>query len=391
MAQSTIDIFLNRPRTVLVFLGIWLPPTKFALLYTLYKIVVMLTQYAFILFEIIYVGVVWGDLDEVSEASYLLFTQATVCYKVTVFIVNKKNLRELLDFMKVDIFDPQTSYHNKVLYTNARKVKKLCAVFLVTAIMTVNLWAIMPLFDNAESRFFPFKIWMPVDPQKSPQYQLGYLYQITCIYCSAMLFFAVDSTILSMVMFGCAQLEIIIDKMQKLQTAPLSLNWKPEKYNQVIGENNKLFIECLRHHQAVIRFIEMLEDTYHANIFFQLCATVGIICIIGLRISFAEPSSVQFYSMLNYMATMLSQLYLYCWCGSELTTKSQDLRVWLYQCPWYEQDVKFRLSLLLAMERMKRPIILKAGHYIPLSRPTFVSIVRSSYSYFAVLKQANNK
>ncbi|CAH2253019.1 jg13547 [Pararge aegeria aegeria] len=135
----------------------------------------------------------------------------------------------------------------------------------------------------------------------------------------------------------------------------------------------------------------MLENTYHANICFQLCGTVGIICIVGLRITITEPESVQFYSMLNYMLTMLSQLFLYCWCGNELTTKSQDLREWLYQCPWYEQDGKFRKSLFTAMERMKRPIILKAGHYIPLSRPTFVSILRSSYSYFAVLNQAKNK
>ncbi|XP_052744218.1 odorant receptor 43a-like [Bicyclus anynana] len=388
MALSSIDIFLSRPRNVLVFLGIWLPPKRYALLYNLYKIMIMLTQYCFILFEVIYVVVVWGDLDEVSEASYLLFTQATVCYKVSVLIANKKQLKCLLDFMMLDIFGPQTPHHTKVLFTNARKVKNLCAVFLITAIMTVSLWAVMPLFDNAESRFFPFKIWMPVDAQKSPQYELGYIYQILSIYCSAMLFFAVDSTILSMVMFGCAQLEIIIDKIQQLRSTPLSAKMKGAKCDEMIEENNKLFRECFQQHQAVIRFIEMLENTFHANIFFQLCCTVGIICIIGLRITITEPSSVQFYSMLNYMATMLSQLFLYCWCGSELTTKSQDLREWLYQSPWYEQDATFRKSLLIAMERMKRPIILKAGHYIPLSRPTFVSILRSSYSYFAVLNQA---
>ncbi|KAI8425345.1 hypothetical protein MSG28_007108 [Choristoneura fumiferana] len=122
-----------------------------------------------------------------------------------------------------------------------------------------------------------------------------------------------------------------------------------------------------------------------------LSGSVAIICIIGLRISIVEPGSMQFISMLNYMMTMLSQLFLYCWCGNQLTIRSELLRDVMYLSPWYEQSNPFRRLLWVAMERMKRPILFKAGHYIPLSRPTFVLILRSSYSYFAVLNQAQHK
>ncbi|OWR46983.1 putative odorant receptor OR10 [Danaus plexippus plexippus] len=369
-------------------MGIWLSSNNYVILRDLYKSLIMSTQYSFLLFEIFYVFVVWGDIDEMSEASYLLFTQTSVCYKASVFIINKKNLIVLLVSMKAKIFEPQSSIHYGILYRNARVVKNLCAVFLMSAITTCSLWTIMPLFDAAETRFFPFKIWMPVDPRDSPQYELGYIYQVMSIYISALLFVAVDNITLGMIMFGCAQLEIVIDKIKQLKNASSKHNKERRK---LICENNKLLDECIKQHQSVIRFIETLENTYHANIFFQLTATVGIICIIGLRISIVEPRSVQFFSMLNYMVTMLSQLFLYCWCGSHLTTKSEELREWLYQCPWYNQDPRFRKSVFIAMERMKRPIIFKAGHYIPLSRPTFVSVLRLSYSYFAVLNQAKNK
>ncbi|CAG4984530.1 unnamed protein product [Colias eurytheme] len=382
---TNIDLFLSRPRIILKYLGIWMPPEKYVILLTMYKCLVMFTQFSFILFEFVYVAVVWGDIDEVSEASYLLFTQASVCYKTTVFMMNKENLKDLLRFMVVDTFAPQSVEHEN------ENNKNLCAVFLTSAITTCTLWAIMPLFDTAETRFFPFKIWMPVDPEKSPHYEIGYVYQMISIYISALLFFAVDSTALSMIIFGCAELEIIIDKVKKLQSIPMSMRLKEDVCKQMENENNKLLNECIQQHQAVVKFIEMVENTYHANIFFQLSGTVGIICIIGLRITITEPSSVQFYSMLNYMVTMLSQLFLYCWCGNELTTKSQELREYLYLCPWYDQNAKFRRSLIIVMERMKRPIIFRAGHYIPLSRPTFVSILRSSYSYFAVLNQTKNK
>lgn len=68
----------------------------------------MITQYNFALFEFIYIANVWGDLDEVSEASYLLFTQVSVCYKTTVFLINQKKVIKLLDFMENKIFEPQS-------------------------------------------------------------------------------------------------------------------------------------------------------------------------------------------------------------------------------------------------------------------------------------------
>ncbi|XP_045452865.1 odorant receptor Or1-like [Melitaea cinxia] len=391
MVVKTVDIFLARSRNILSILSIWLPPTKYVIFCYIIRSVVFFSQYSFLVLELIYIMLVWGDLNEVSEASHLLFTQTAVCYKMTVFIINKTNLIALLKFMETDIFESRNDVHDKILITKADKVKNLCGIFLINALIACTLWTITPWFESSEAREFPFKIWMPLDSKKSVEFELGYLYQVIAIYVSALLFFSVDSISLSMIMFGCAQIEIIINKMQKIQNISMTTKTKSNEYKKIINDNNKLFDDCIRQHQAVIRFIELLENTYHANIFFQLTGTVIIICIIGLCITIAKPSSIQFFSMVFYMVTMTSQLLLYCWCGSELTTKSEDLRECLYQCVWYEQDVKFRRSLLIAMESMKRPIIFKAGHYIPLSRPTFVLILRTSYSYFAVLNQANNK
>lgn len=93
--------------------GVWLPPEDYVVLHRIYMLLVMLTQYNFVLFEFIYIANVWGDLDEVSEASYLLFTQASVCYKSTVFLMNKNNLIELLEFMDSETFAAQSKEHER--------------------------------------------------------------------------------------------------------------------------------------------------------------------------------------------------------------------------------------------------------------------------------------
>ncbi|CAH1637581.1 unnamed protein product [Spodoptera littoralis] len=389
-AEKNTTLFLGRPKKILTAHGVWPHPNNYIILRKLYMLFVMWTQYSFLLFEIIYIVNVWGEIDEVSEASYLLFTQASLCYKSTTFMINKKSLLELLDIMDSDIFKPKSAEHEKILAAQALKIKRLCLFFLTSATTTCTLWAMIPLFDDASKRSFPFRIWMPVTPLKSPDYELGYLYQMVSIYISAFLFISVDSVAVCMIMFGCAELEIIMDKIKKIQSI-FNTDQSEEGRKKLLKMNNELLDECVKQHQTVERLIQLCEDTYHANIFFQLSGTVAIICNIGLRISIVEKNSVQFFSMLNYMVTMLSQLFLYCWCGHELTIRSENLREWLYQCPWYEQDTKFKRSLFIAMERMKKPIIFKAGHYISLSRPTFVAILRCSYSYFAVLNRVNTE
>lgn len=54
--------------------------------------------------------------------------------------------------------------------------------------------------------------------------------------------------------------------------------------------------------------------------------------------------------------------------------QSEELHTVLYECAWYEQSLRFQKDLVFAMMRMRRPLILRAGHYIPLLRQTFVAV-----------------
>lgn len=113
MVIKNTELFLGRPRRILGFFGIWPHPPNYIIFRKLYMLFVMWTQYSFLLFEIIYIAEVWGNMNEVSEASYLLFTQASLCYKSTAFMVNKNNLIELLGYMDDDIFKPKSALHEK--------------------------------------------------------------------------------------------------------------------------------------------------------------------------------------------------------------------------------------------------------------------------------------
>ncbi|KAF9805440.1 hypothetical protein SFRURICE_019608 [Spodoptera frugiperda] len=256
-------------------------------------------------------------------------------------------LKELLRLMDAEVFKPENDVHEKLLELQAARIKRLLLAFMVSSQITCGMWALKPLFDDAD-RKFPFDMWMPVSPEDAMQYYIGYAFQLGTICISAYMYFGVDSVTFSSVIFGCAQIDIIKEKLMSL-----------------------------------------VENAYHPYLLFQLIGSVGIICMSALRILVVDWRSMQFFSILTYLSVMISQLFVCCWCGHELTATSEDLHRVLYKCYWYEQDVKFKRELCFAMMRISRPLVLRAGHYIILSRQTFVAILRMSYSYFAVLNQTH--
>lgn len=60
---------------------------------------------------------------------------------------------------------------------------------------------------------------MPISPERSPQYELGYIFQTVSNFIAALLYIGIDSTAISLIMFACAQLEIIMDNLKKVTFA----------------------------------------------------------------------------------------------------------------------------------------------------------------------------
>nr|AZB49417.1 olfactory receptor 4 [Heortia vitessoides] len=380
------DLFLSRAKFVMKYMGVWIQPLNESLLSKCYRYLMVTLQYMFLIFQLIYIFQVWGDMEAIVQASYLMFTQSCLCFKVAIFLFNPDNIRQLIAQMNSEIFKPQNLVHQNFLRDQATWIKRMLMGFMISAQCTCVLWAVRPLFDGI-GRKFPFDMWMPLSPESSLQYIIGYVFQLMTISMSASMYFGVDSVAMPAVMFACAQVQIIKDKI--LRVSPVTLNVKAADRQKLFEDNHKRLNECIQQHQAVYTFTKLVEQTFHAYLLFQMSGCVGIFCMTSLRMLGIGWRSVQFFSSLTYMLVMFTQLFVCCKCGHELTSMTEELHREMYKCSWYEQDLNFKRKLCFTMMRMSRPIVIRAGYYIPLSRQTFVGILRMSYSYFAVLNQAN--
>ncbi|KAG5870808.1 hypothetical protein JTB14_005358 [Gonioctena quinquepunctata] len=102
-----------------------------------------------------------------------------------------------------------------------------------------------------------------------------------------------------------------------------------------------------------------------------------------------QPANVRFVQMMIYFVAMMTQLVMYCWFGNEImSSATKDA---CYEFEWFDSDLKTRKFLILIMERSKRPLFLTAGKFSVLSLQSFTSVIRTSYSYFALLQTLYRK
>lgn len=118
MSFNSEDLYLNRAKFVMNYLGVWVPPENENFGRKFYKVFMMSLQHLFLFFQIIYIVEVWGDLEAVSQASYLLFTQACLCFKITIFQINMNKLKELLKQMNGYVFQPKNINQQKYVVSH---------------------------------------------------------------------------------------------------------------------------------------------------------------------------------------------------------------------------------------------------------------------------------
>ncbi|XP_056629904.1 odorant receptor Or2-like [Diorhabda sublineata] len=125
---------------------------------------------------------------------------------------------------------------------------------------------------------------------------------------------------------------------------------------------------------------------YSTLIFVQCIGSVMVICVLGFQLSVTIPfPSETFFIQSIYLFSMIFQIFCYTWFGQKLMIKSERVTEACYLSKWYEFDFKVKKSLLILMTRCSKAIVLSAGIF-DLTLETFTMILRTSYSYMAVIR-----
>ncbi|XP_074034898.1 odorant receptor 10-like isoform X2 [Leptinotarsa decemlineata] len=289
---------------------------------------------------------------------------------------NRRAFQILVDTLNDKIFQPKTSQQKCIAENSLRFYRTIKTVLLATCSMAVISSMTTPLLVKKNDENLPFASWYPFNVTSSPVHEVVYIHQcISCIYISYINIYA-DIMISGFTTFIGLQCDMLCDEMATMADC--------RKIEYSVGE----FVEYHRH---ILRFAKKTEEVFSEIYFLQFIASTSCLCMTLFLLSVVERNTFEFFYLIEFLASMFNLLLVPCWFSSEMKRKSENIPLAIYSCPWMDASESVKKEIIYFMHRTQQPIRFKAIGFFNISVETFTSIVRSSFSYYAVLNNLNMK
>ncbi|RZC42852.1 7tm 6 domain containing protein, partial [Asbolus verrucosus] len=367
---------------VLRVVGVWPPDDEEygCNLYTAYKITnflflqasILFFQTAFLLLNLI-------DLQAVTGTIFVLLMEMLAPLKSYSLFRNMKMLKQLMITINSDLFQPKNAQQRSLIQPTLDAWKKIVSAYWFFTLSWLFLLMLSPIFDERVEYRLPFLAWYPYNTKTSPQFELTYLHQFVAVTTISITNISIDSLIAALNMYIGAQFEILCDDLRNFYDAG-------KDSRDEVKERLK---NCVHHHREILKFAQNANKFYNMTILEEFFA--GAICI-GLsmfQLTVVPPFSSEFHSFISYANAISVQVFMYCWFGNEIELKSTKLPYAIFESDWTSLPQEVKQEMIIFLIRTQRPLKMSAFGLFYLSLETFVRILRTAWSYFALLRQVN--
>ncbi|XP_076273150.1 odorant receptor 49b-like [Rhynchophorus ferrugineus] len=447
--SSDISTIFNRNKKILTLCGFW-KPEKYSgsrKVYFVYTCAIISLLVLFVTPQVLYMAANATDINKVSETLYISCCAFIVMIKSIAFYLNvakaQKIVREFktndlfqmirrnkLDFLHRYMTMDETCLHDFTPKSNrqlsestghdeaapksgrmqqltakvtcerhlkiVQRTKILGDVLFYLGIfcgtLTQLFWSIKPLL--ARERTLPIKGWFPYNSTRTPYFELtNWMQTSTSSFC-ILHTVNIDSFAVNLILSIGAQCDILkynLENLNKFQTRHGVL----QKRNTEMEHHQKYFVQemknnlkiCIQHYDLIKRITKMVEDLYHVAFLALIIGGGFIFCTISYQLLLVQIGSTEFFYLLFYLFSMLTQQSAFCFLGTELTFKSERLFSAASNIPhWIYCDLSFKKMMTIYYTSLQKPLVLYAGRLIPLSVDALINVLRTSYSYFTLLR-----
>ncbi|RZC37729.1 7tm 6 domain containing protein [Asbolus verrucosus] len=369
---------------VLKIVGLWPPGDEIYgyTFYTLYEILnVLFLQIGIIVFQTVNLFLNIDDLEVVTGTIFVLLMEMLAPIKSYTIIKNTGMLKQLMATINNDLFQPKNFQQRSLIQPNLKAWKKTVATFWFFTLGWLFFLMLCPFFDKTVNEYrLPFLAWYPYSVKASPQYELSYLHQFISVTTMSMVNVNIDSLIAALNMYIGAQFDILCDNLRNFydnsRDSPTDVEEKLKK--------------CINHHREILKFASYANKFYNWLIFEEFFVGGISIGLSMFQLTVVVPFSSEFHSFISYSTAISVQVFMYCWFGNEIEVKSSKLPYAIFESDWTNLPPKIKKELLIFLIRVQQPLKMSAFGLFYLSLETFVKILRTSWSYFALLRQINS-
>ncbi|XP_032669920.1 odorant receptor 4-like [Odontomachus brunneus] len=371
-------------KIVLQFLGVWpdMPYTFFRRLILMSSILIVHYFQQLYLFANYKFSELQNLISPLAVTIYYIMT----ILKLTTLWVNRRMIRKILTAMDTDWREcVKIDQHLHLMRTRASNSHFCTIVLLSFDILTAMIYygadnaiAIIHVVkgDNYTSRPFPMKVLFPFEAEQSPFYELLVVLLFLNGVLTACTVGAINGLIFSLVFHVSGQIDIIYHEL-KTMSVKVSYNGSAEFTIQMLVEK----------HNKVIEFANNVDKLYSFITFLQVFPNTSVICllaVIAITSIYSENDVGLVQSGLAYIA-ITAEIFIYCFIGEYLGTKSRSLADAGYDSLWYNMSPSYSKNILFIIMRSQKQLTITAGGLMNLSLEVFTSIMKTSASFISVL------
>ncbi|XP_037824950.1 odorant receptor 94a-like [Lucilia sericata] len=223
----------------------------------------------------------------------------------------------------------------------------------------------------------PFLYWTPFNWKHPSNYWYAYFYEL----------FAMPLTCLS----NCTSDMLLCCMMQHLALYFKLIAMRLENLGNKKGEINsvvtKKLLTIIKFHLKLKSMSKYCERIVSYPILAQILLSAFVLCFSLYRLTnfnFIEDP-VTFFSLIQYAMVMNLQIFLPCYYANKLTIESSRLTNSIYNCNWPEMSPFNRKLILMYMQSLQKPVVIKAGNFFEVGLPIYAKTMNNAYSFFALL------
>ncbi|XP_023311847.1 odorant receptor 94a-like [Anoplophora glabripennis] len=323
-----------------------------------------------------------NDLRKVTDILVFCVTQFAFLNKLTNLIWHQSSLKELEALLQKPVFTSVRSEEKHIKTSHLQGGKLLGKMYRGMCFLGVVLYTLFPLLDKRSDKEpkFPLPGWFPFN--EVDYYYPVFFFEILSIAILSVINSSIDLLTIMTMILATAEFKILNRKLTNISTS----SGADGDYDDDDEVRSRMG-ECIIHYDEALNLVKHIELTFSKGIFVQFFCSVMAICFTGFQIIVIPFRSIRFVLLVAYLLVMMWQVAMYCWYGHNVMDSSDQVTSACYKTRWDKCSVEVRKSLMIVMERAKKLATIRAGNFFTLNIPTLMTILRSSYSYFALLQR----
>jgi 7tm Odorant receptor len=197
---------------------------------------------------------------------------------------------------------------------------------------------------------------------------LNYLFQAVTIFFGAFVFFSYSSAVFLVLDHSCWAIDtvkLLIEKL-KANVGDDEASTKTSRREMIA----KQLAAIHRAHLGALKWNEDVQALIEINFLFEFSVFSGLICLCVYTIVVTNFSSLY---VLLLLIVLLSQLFAFCWMGSRVLVRIDELIATVYDIEWYRFEVS-QAKVVQMMLRASQDMKGFHGVFKPLSMRTFQQV-----------------